>query len=136
MGALSIVGAMDLRVLEGTYALCRLDGGTPLPDWFSFDPPLSVAIRRGPDELSLVFPDARTPPDVDAARGWRALEIVGPLDLALTGITAEVATVLADADVAICPLATYDTDVILVQDDKLSDAAHALHAAGHTVTAA
>jgi hypothetical protein len=123
---------MDLRVLKGSYALCRLDGDTPLPSWFAFDAPLSVAIRRD-DELSLVAADAVVPPGVAAARGWRALEILGPLDLALTGITAELASVLADADVAICPLATYDTDVILVQDDKLADAAAALHAAGHTV---
>ena len=122
-------------MLDGTYALCRLDGTAELPSWFAFDPPLAVAIRRGPDELSLVAPDARVPPDVPAERGWRALEIAGPLDLALTGITAEIATVLAAADVAICPLATHDTDVILVRDERLQDAAAALRDAGHTVDA-
>ena len=123
---------MHLRVLAGTYALCRLDGDTPLPPWFALDAPLAAAIRRG-DELSLVAADERVPGDEAAERGYRALEVEGPLDLGMTGVMASLAGALAGAGVPILPLATHDTDVILVRDERLADATAALRAAGHTV---
>ena len=123
-----------LRVLAGTYAFVRLDGDAPLPAWFALDAPLSGALRRG-DELSLVVADERVPPEVAAERGFRALEVAGPLDLATTGVTASLSGALADAGVAIMPLATHDTDVILVRAGRLADATAALRAAGHTVEA-
>ena len=124
---------MQLQVMEGTYALTRLDGTAALPDWFSLDAPLAAAVRRG-DELSLLAPDDTVPDGARAERGWRALEVAGPLDLALTGITADLSGALAKAGVAIVPLGTYDTDVILVRDDRLDDAVAALRSAGHTVS--
>jgi hypothetical protein len=123
---------VELRVLDGTYALCRLDGDAPLPAWFALDAPLAAAIRRG-DELSLVAADARVPRDAGAERGFRALEVAGPLDLGMTGVMAALATALAGAGVPILPLATHDTDVILVRGDRLAAATAALRAAGHTV---
>jgi hypothetical protein len=74
------------------------------------------------------------PGDVQAERGWRALVVAGPLDLALTGILAGIAAALAAADVAIFALATYDTDYVLVRSARLGDAVAALRAAGYDVT--
>jgi hypothetical protein len=124
---------VELRVLAGTYALCRLPGDAPLPPWFALDPPFAAAIRRGEDELSLVAPGDRVPAEVDAERGYRALEVAGPLDLEMTGVMSVLSAALAGAGVPILPLATHDTDVILVRDDRLADAAAALREAGHTV---
>jgi hypothetical protein len=123
---------VNLRVLEGTYALCRLRGDDALPAWFALDPPLAAAVRRA-DELSLVVADERVPPDVAAQRGYRALEVEGPLDLELTGVMAALSAALADAGVPILPLATHDTDLILVRGGDLGSATAALRAAGHTV---
>ena len=123
---------MRLRLLTPSFALVRLTGDT-LPAWFAFDPPFAAALRRD-DELSLVAPQERVPAEVDADRGWRGLEVAGPLDLSLTGITATLSATLAEAGVSIVPLATYDTDVILVRDARLEDAVAALRAAGHNVS--
>ena len=124
---------MELRVLEGTFALCRLPGASTLPSWFAFEPPLAAAIRRGPGELSLVLAQDRVPAGVEAERGFRALEVAGPLDLAMTGVMADLASALAAAGVPIMPLATFDTDLLLVRDERLDDATAALRGAGHTV---
>lgn len=123
---------MHLRVLPGTFALVRLDGDAALPPWFALAPPFSAALRRG-DELSLVAADERVPSGQAAEPGYRALEVAGPLDLAMTGVMADLSGALAAAGVPIMPLATYDTDVILVPGDRLGDAAAALRSAGHTV---
>ena len=114
-------------------ALCRLNAEGGLPPWFAFDGPFSAALRRE-DELTLVARD-ETVPDLEAAdRGWRALEVDGPLDLSLTGILADLARALADHGVPVFALATVDTDVLLVREERVGDAVEALRAAGHAVT--
>ena len=66
-------------------------------------------------------------------RGFRALAVVGTLDFALTGIVASLAAPLAAAGISIFGISTYDTDHILVREDRLADAKAVLAAAGHTV---
>lgn len=124
---------MELRILDGTFALVRLAGEEPLPAWFALDPPFAAAMRRGAEELSLVAPDDAVPAGVTAERGFRALEVAGPLDLQMTGVMSVLSAALAHAGVPIMPLATYDTDVILVPGDRLDDAVVALREARHTV---
>ena len=125
---------MHLRTLTGTFAVCRLDGGEELPEWFRLGEPLAAAIRRD-GELSLVAPASDVPGGVVAERGWRALEVAGPLDVGMTGVIGDLGTVLGDAGISVMPLATYDTDVILVREERLADAAAALRGAGHGVDA-
>ena len=125
---------MHLRALPGTFALCRVDAAEELPDWFRLTPPLASAIRRG-EELSLVAPADAVPADVVAEHGWRALEVAGPLAFEMTGVMADLAGALAGAKISVMTLATYDTDLVLVRDERLQDAAAALRGAGHTVDA-
>jgi uncharacterized protein len=70
---------------------------------------------------------------VECERGWRALVVRGPLDFALTGVLASLATPLAEAGVSIFALSTYDTDYVLVREAQLRDAVAALAAAGNDV---
>lgn len=73
------------------------------------------------------------PSDVKHDRGWRCLKLVGPLDLNLTGVLASVLQPLADADVSIFALSTFDTDYVLVRGAQLEKATAALREAGHHV---
>jgi uncharacterized protein len=121
-----------LRVLEGRFAVARPDAADGLPAWFDLAAPLAAAVRRA-DELSLVCPERDVPAGVVAERDWAALEVAGPMDLALTGVLAAIAAPLAGAGVPVFALATYDTDVVLVPAARLGDACAALRAAGHDV---
>ena len=73
------------------------------------------------------------PAGVSCVPGWRVLKCEGPLDWALTGIMASLAEPLADAGVAIFPIATHDTDYLLIREPQLEHAIHALTAYGHAV---
>jgi uncharacterized protein len=126
----------QLTVLDGRFAVCRLDGEATLPGWFALEAPFAAAVRRG-GELSLVVPEGAVP-DGDAGgarveRGWAALEVAGPMAFTLTGVLAGIAGPLADAGVPVFALATYDTDVVLVPGTQLAAAVAALRATGHTV---
>ena len=73
----------------------------------------------------------RVPDGVTASRGWRALKIVGPFDFAEVGILLRVAAPLAAAGVSILPVATYDTDYVLLRTPQLEAAIAALRGDGH-----
>ncbi|HEY6761975.1 MAG TPA: ACT domain-containing protein, partial [Baekduia sp.] len=87
------------------------------------------------DERSLVCLEDLVGDDAGAVtRGWRILEVGGPLDLGLTGVLASLAPPLSDAGVPIFPIATHDTDWILLPGAQLDAAVAALRDAGHDVT--
>ena len=105
-----------------------------MPAWASGDADPLHAVVRTAAELTVVCGADRVPPDVRAERGWRALAVVGPLDLALTGVLLALLEPLAGAGVAIFAVSTYDTDHVLVRADRLGEAVAALRAAGHRVS--
>ena len=125
---------MKLSRLDTRLAVCRLDPVDGLPPWFALEPPLSAIVVRG-GELTLVCPEEAVPSadGVVAECGWAALEVAGPLDLTMTGVMASLSGALAEAGVALFAVSSFDTDVLLVRERQVADAAAALRAAGHEV---
>lgn len=88
------------------------------------------ATRTG-DELSVVCREEVSLDSRAVSTGWACLRVVGPLDFGLTGVLAGIAAPLAEADISIFTISTFDTDYILVRDRDLETARAALVAAGH-----
>ncbi len=103
---------MDLEILEGTLAVSRLGPSETVPEWAE-EGELSVVARTG-EELSIVCEAASVPDEVESSGPWRALRVAGTLDHSLTGILGSLATPLADAEVPIFAVSTFDTDYVLV----------------------
>jgi hypothetical protein len=118
-----------LRLLERRLAVCRLDADAAVPAWARGE---LLSITRTRAELSVVCEEDALPADgPPAERGWRALEVEGPLDFDLIGILASLTGPLAAADVPVFALSTYDTDYLLVLERDLERALSALERAGH-----
>lgn len=62
--------------------------------------------------------------------GWVCLEVEGILDFSLTGILNQITGPLADAEVSLFAVSTYDTDYVLVKRGFLERAKKALLKAG------
>ena len=122
---------MRLTLLPGELAIARLAPQAETPLWAKGGP--LVAVIRTPHELSVVCPTRHLPTEVPASRGWRALEVQGPLSFDLVGVLASLLEPLARAGVSVFVLSTYDTDYILVQQGNVEKALRALQAAGHEV---
>lgn len=122
--------ALSLRVLPSRLAICRLDADAPVPSWVggSF-----VSITRTPAELSIVCDERDVPDDVPGARGYRALEVIGPMPLDVVGVMAALSGGLASAGISLFPIATYDTDYVLLQERDLERAMAALRESGCSV---
>ena len=124
---------MRLRLHDGAVAVCRLSADAPVPDWVELDGAPMASVTRTATELSLIVADDAVPDDVAAERGWRVLEVEGPLAFSETGVLAALAAPLADAGVPIFVVSTYDTDWLLVRATTLDKALSVLGAAGHEV---
>jgi hypothetical protein len=125
--------ALTLTLLGETFAVCRLDAETVVPHWAWMGE--IACVTRTRDELSIVCRADLVPDDVRREGGWRCLKVKGPLDFALTGVFARIAQPLADAGISLFAVMTYDTDYVMVKQDRLREAAAALMAAGHAVEA-
>ncbi|HEX2183402.1 MAG TPA: ACT domain-containing protein [Rubrobacteraceae bacterium] len=122
---------LRLSVLAGRLAICRLDADSQLPAWATAAPLFSVTGTA--DELSVVCAEERVPVGTVCERGWRAMKVEGPLEFGLTGVLFSVAAPLAESEVGILAIATYETDYVLVQEAQLDLAARALRERGHEI---
>ena len=122
---------LKLVILAERLAVCRLDTHAPIPEWATGEAFLSISRTR--DELSVICEEHFVPAGVQASRGWRGLKIVGPLDLDLVGSLVSVTFPLAQSNIGILPIGTFETDYVLVRDRQLGDAVKALRFAGFEV---
>ena len=122
---------LTLSLLPDTLAICRLTPDALMPDWALTSGFLSVT--RTLDELSIVCPQANVPPKIQCDRDWRGLKVEGPLDLSLIGILASLTVPVARAGIGIFAVSTYDTDYVLVKENRLEEAVLVLSQAGHHV---
>ncbi|MGK0618973.1 ACT domain-containing protein [Meiothermus cerbereus] len=126
-----MAATLDLHLLEGPYAVCQLEATAQVPAWAEGQGFLSIS--RASDELTIVCPQQRVPPQVKAERDWRCFRLVGPFEFALTGILAAVLNPLAQAGVGVFAVSTYNTDYVLIKSASLNQGIMALSQAGHRV---
>lgn len=55
-------------------------------------------------------------------RLWKILKIEGPLDFSLIGILSRISTLMANNDISIFAISTYDTDYILIKGESINRA--------------
>jgi len=123
---------LKLTLLPETLAICRLPRDAEIPGWALASD--FYSITRTADELSLVCRQADVPGGVRSEGGWRCLKVSGPLDFSMVGVMARLSTPLAEAGISLFVVSTFDTDYLLVKQDRLGPALAALARAGHSIT--
>lgn len=118
-----------LQVLAETFAIHSLDVEQAIP---------AVVLQcdvyfigKTHDELSLVVPQKLTIDAEETDYDWRVMEILGPLNLSMVGIMADIGGVLAKEKISIFVVSTFETDYILVKEDTLQAAIKALKKGGY-----
>jgi hypothetical protein len=118
---------LKLRTLPDSYAVVRLQPGAELPDWVDKGPFRSVT--RTDHEVSVVCRDPDVPAGESVDRGWTVL------DFSLSGVVASLVVPLAEADLPIFVISTFESDYVLVRSSDLGRAADILEDAGHVFAA-
>lgn len=121
---------MTLKCLDLELSVCKLGSlaDAPLDADFYF-------IGRTDEELSLVCRTQHAPANALAREdGWRAFRVEGVLDFSLIGILARLSAVLAENEIGLFAVSTYNTDTILVKEEHFAKALAALAAAGYEIS--
>ena len=121
----------SLRILDGEYTIHRFDSGSKIPtdileSEFYF-------IGKTDEELSIVCRADIGLKSSASDSHWSCFKVLGPLDLGLTGILADIASVLAQGKISLFAVSTYDTDYILVKTESLASAKELLSKASFTI---
>ena len=122
---------LRFSVLQDEAGICRLPPDAAIPEWAYLGEFFSIT--KTADELSIVCLSGVIPESVEKDAGWQVLKIEGVLSFDLVGILAQVSAVLAEAEVSIFAISTYNTDYILVNNRDFDSAVVVLRNDGHEV---
>jgi hypothetical protein len=130
---ISLIMKLDLIILKDTFAICRFDSDSAIPEWSGKSQFYSVTRTR--DEISIICRQADVYQDNESVidKDWRILKIKGPLNLSLTGIIADISGILGKSKIPVFTISTYDTDYILVKKDYLDKAITSLKKGGYNI---
>jgi hypothetical protein len=118
------MSTLTLKLLKENFSIHSLAVDSQIPSEV-FDAPIYF-IGKTFDEVSIVLPSTIKIESEDIEPDWQALEVVGPLGFNLTGLLSSISTVLANEQISIFAVSTFDTDYILVKSNKVNDAITAL----------
>lgn len=115
---------ISLELLNDIFSIHRLSLDSKIPEQVFTAPIFFIA--KTYDEVSIVLPSSLNIKSDNVENDWQALRVVGPLDFNLTGILADISKVLANEEISIFAISTFDTDYILVKSDNIAAAITAL----------
>jgi hypothetical protein len=124
---------LTLKLVEGTFAICRLGGADAVPPWATSGELFSIT--RSPDELSIVCRQDRVPDGIRCERGWRCLRVAGTIPFSAVGILASLTAPLAAVGICVFAISTFDTDYLLVKAESLKKAVETFQQQGHVIQA-
>ena len=107
-------------MLPKSFVVCRLAAEEPIPAWATRGDFFSIT--RTSEELSLVTEMELVPADVRAEIGWRAMKAHGPFDFSEIGVLASLVTPLAENEVSVFTISTFDTDYLFTRSGQLQAA--------------
>ncbi|MGE4353997.1 MAG: ACT domain-containing protein [Oscillospiraceae bacterium] len=120
---------MKIKAIECSFSVCQLK------DISAIDMNSELFfLGKTDEELSLVCPTESIPVSViKRDDGWKAFRIEGILDFSLIGILSKIANLLADNDISIFAISTFNTDYILTKADNYARALDLLEKAGYQI---
>ena len=123
---------LKIKLLDGTYAVCQMENTEKVPSWV--EEKVFFSFTKTEDEISVVMLQDKISTDIKAEKDWRILKVEGTLDFSLIGILAKISSVLAENQISIFVISTFNTDYILVKEEKIEKAMTALSEEGYEIS--
>ncbi len=115
-------------------AVVQLGPGAEVPDWAESSTLFSITATAL--ETSLVCAARSVPKKAKQAGPFTAFAVQGPLDFSMVGVLATLLQPLADAEISVLTISTFDTDWLLVPVHDAERAGEMWRTAGHEVVVA
>ena len=120
---------MELSIIHHRLTVCKVTSISDIHTDADF-----YFIGKTDEELSLVCKTEDTPRNaLSRDDGWRGFRIQGILDFSLIGILSKLSGILAENQIGIFAVSTYNTDYILVKENYFERALEILASRGYTI---
>ena len=120
---------MELKKIEYNLTVCKVRNVSNIDMTSEF-----YFIGKTDEEISLVCKTEDTPSEiVERDDGWKGFHIQGTLDFSLIGIISKLSGILADHQIGIFAVSTYNTDYILVKKENFDRALQILASEGYII---
>lgn len=120
---------MQLKKLEFKFTVCKVEAVTDIDLCKEF-----FFIGKTDGEVSLVCRTKDTPKNtIKREDGWRGFRVQGELDFSLVGVIANISGLLAEYKISIFVVSTYNTDYVLVKENKFEKALDVLAENGYCI---
>lgn len=120
---------MNIKRLDYDLTVCKI----PSTDALDLNLPFYFAAKTD-EEISLVCPTESTPENtLSREDGWKAFRIEGVLEFSLVGILSKIAALLAENQISIFAVSTFNTDYILIKEENYERALNVLGSAGYNI---
>lgn len=120
---------MEIKVLDDNFSVCKVTDYSfvNLESQYCF-------VGKTDEENSLVCITDDVPANTtERDDGWRAFRIHGILDFSLIGILSKISALLAENEIGIFAISTYNTDYILTKKENYDKAIDVLLEAGYHI---
>lgn len=120
---------MRIHILPLDFTVCKLRDVTGIDLGREY-----YYLAKTDEEISLVCGTQDVPENtLEREDGWRGFRLQGILDFSLIGILARISTLMAEQDIGIFAVSTYNTDYIFVKKENFRRALETLEENGYTV---
>lgn len=118
---------MDIKILEDEFSVLQYE---KMPE----NIPEIHFIAVTEDEISVLCKSHLKPENAkNCEDGFRGMKILGSLEFSLVGIISRLTTILADNDIPVFVVSTFNTDYIFVKNEYLPLATQLLMASGYNI---
>lgn len=118
---------MQLQKIDHDLTICKVKDVEKIDRSKEF-----YFLGKTDEEISLVCITEDTPEEtIERDDGWRGFRIKGVLDFSLIGILSKIATILAENQIGIFVVSTFNTDYILVKKENYDRAMELLKVEGY-----
>ena len=120
---------MELKRIHQDFSVCQVEDYSLV----NFESQYCF-IGKTDEEKSLVCATGEAPANaVRCDDGWKAFRIQGILDFSLVGILSKIAVILANHEISIFAVSTYNTDYVLIKSENYQRGLEILEAAGYKI---
>ena len=120
---------MKLEKIEQIFSICKVKdtSNINLESEYCF-------VGKTDEEISLVCVLDDVPNNtIERDDGWKGFKIQGVLDFSLVGILSKISTILAENEIGIFAVSTYNTDYIFTKENNYEKALKVLLEAGYEI---
>lgn len=120
---------MNIKVIDRDFCICKVQDMTQVDLQAEY-----CFLSKTDEEISLVC-TADSVPVLTTAKdsGWKAFRIQGILDFSLVGILSRISALLAERNISIFAVSTYNTDYFFLKNGDFNNSIAVLKEHGFTI---